>query len=100
MKVPDFSVMDSDTRFEAVLGQATKTVTPSPKNAAAPKPRTLRAPDGTALADVRSTAKAVTLNIPARSAPEFGAWLNHHAQDVITELHDRWQKDRSEDAGS
>ncbi len=101
MNRPEFCGLDSDARFDVVLKHAMAPMAaPKTKSPPVEKPRTLRAPDGSALADIRSTAKAVTLNIPTRSAAEFGAWLNTHAEDVIKDLHDRWQKDRSEDTGS
>ncbi len=89
--------LDSDARFEAVLTAAqtlpeARTAPPAPA-----RPRVLRRADGTAIADIRRSARGVTLTIPARSAEAFGSWLDSHAEALLTELHDRWQKDRSED---
>ncbi len=96
---PEFPAQSSDDRFEAVLRHAlSKPDVPEPPAPA--KPRTLRTPDGTALADIRTTPRGVTLNIPARSAGAFGAWLDAYAEDLITDLHDRWQKEQSEDPDS
>ncbi len=94
MRGPDFIKGESDARFEAVYKRATSQAkTPS---ATAAKPRTLRGADGQALADIRTTTKGVTLNIPARTAEGFDAWINTNAEALVSELHDRWQKDRSE----
>ena len=91
----EYALMNSDTRFEAILERALH----KPAKAAAKplKPRTIRGKDGTALAEVRATGKAIAVNIPTKTAPEFGAWINHNAETLIQELHDRWKKDGSED---
>ncbi len=95
MRGPDFIKGNSDARFEAIFARATQT----PKAKAAPpaKPRTLRSTDGSPLADIRATAKGVTLNIPSRTAEGFDVWVNSNAETLLNELHDRWQKNRSED---
>jgi len=59
------------------------------------RPRTLRHPDGTALGDIRATPRGVTLNIPTQGG--FETWINTHAEEVLADLHDRWQKQRDED---
>lgn len=95
MRGPDFVKGDSDARFEAIYKRATSVA--KPQSAPPAKPRTLRCPDGKALADIRATTKGVTLNISARSAVGFDAWINSNAEALVIELHDRWKKDRSED---
>ena len=87
MKTPDFAVLNSDARFEAALKRAAP---PKTVKASTTKPRTLRTRDGKALADIRQTTKGVTLNIPARTADGFDAWINAHAESVLQDLHDRW----------
>jgi len=90
----EFATLDSDARFDKVFSLAANKRRPADKSAAA-KPRTLRSVDGTAIADIRSTRRGVTLNIPARDG--FDAWIAEHAETLISDLHDRWQKERSED---
>ncbi|WP_170431536.1 plasmid partitioning protein RepB [Ruegeria arenilitoris] len=95
MNRPEFLTLDSDQRFEAVLKHVQKK--PSASKPAAAKPRTLRDAAGKALADVRLTNRGVTLNIPSRTADGFDAWFETNAETLITELHDRWKNERSED---
>lgn len=95
MNRPDFLTLDSDQRFEAVLKHVQKK--PSASKPAAVKPRTLRDAAGKALADVRLTNRGVTLNIPSRTAEGFDAWFETNAEALITDLHDRWKNERSDD---
>ncbi|WP_166418276.1 plasmid partitioning protein RepB [Cochlodiniinecator piscidefendens] len=92
MNRPEFAQLDSDGRFEAIYARASHKPDPEATTAAPTpsKPRTLRAPDGKAIADIRSTKRGVTLNIPARTADGFDQWFEGHADDVIKELHARW----------
>lgn len=90
---PDFANLDSDGRFEAVLKRARdREPTRSPRKRA----QALRAEDGRPLGEIRTTGKSITLTVP-NSGDGFGAWLGENAQDLVRELHDRWQKRRSED---
>lgn len=94
MNTPDFGPLNSDARFEAVFARATQT-TQTIKPAKA-KPRTLRSADGKAVADIRATARGVTLNIPARTADGFDTWIASNAEALLIDLHDRYKK-QSED---
>lgn len=89
MKTPDFSVGNSDTRFEAAFARAK--AAQKTKRAPAPKPRTLRDTDGKALADIKTTPRGVTLNIAGRTANGFDTWINGNAEALLQELHDRWK---------
>ncbi|MCA0997152.1 plasmid partitioning protein RepB [Alloyangia pacifica] len=95
MRAPGFDALDSDARFDAVYGatQRKTTVAKPP----APRPRSLRAHDGTALAEIRSTARGLTLTVPSKTADGFDRWLDARAEEIIQDLHDRWQSTRSED---
>ena len=94
MNTPDFATLNSDARFEAVFKRASQQ---APKAAKAPaKPRTLRSADGKALADIRTTARGVTLNIPSRTADGFDTWIASNAEALLIDLHDRYKK-QSED---
>ncbi len=96
MSRPDWGELTSDERFEAIFAQASAVPdkeTPAPKEAA--KPRTLRARDGKALADIRSGERGVTLTVSARTAEGFDKWLDAHAEELLQEIHDRWQKTRA-----
>lgn len=96
MRTPDFLPLDSDGRFEAVFERANRK--PEKKIATTPppdKPRTLRSADGKPLADIRANRRGVTLNVTAKASDGFDVWLNAHAETLLQEIHDRWQKERS-----
>ena len=92
-RTPDFLTYDSDGRFDAAFARAVGKTKKQPKAPA--KPRTLRGKDGKALADIKSTTKGVTLNVSARTADGFDAWLNDNAETLLQEIHDRWQQQRA-----
>lgn len=95
MKTPDYAQLNSDARFEAVFKRATQT--PKAPKPGVTKPRTLRDAQGRALADIRTTARGVTLNIPSRTADGFDIWIASNAEALLADLHDRWKNERSED---
>lgn len=92
MKTPDYAVLNSDARFEAVFTRATQA--PKATKPARAKPRTLRSADGKALADIRTTARGVTLNVPARTADGFDTWIADNAEALLIDLHDRYKSSR------
>lgn len=94
MNTPDFATLNSDARFEAALARAEQAS--QPKQAKPAKPRTLRSADGNALAELRSTAKGVTLVVPARGSEGFDIWFQRNAETALRELHDRWKADGTE----
>lgn len=96
MNAPEFDQMDSDARFEAVFSRASRSTCQTAKRPP-PKPRTLRDASGNALGDIKTTTKGVTLNISAKGADGFDDWINGNAEALLQDLHDRWQKTRSED---
>ncbi|MGX9857550.1 plasmid partitioning protein RepB (plasmid) [Limimaricola variabilis] len=53
--------------------------------------------DGQKLAELRRDTMAVTLKISRREQPEFGAWLEDRAEDILRRLHAEWTgtQDRS-----
>lgn len=96
MSQADWEGFNSDERFEAIFAEASA----QPEKAAASpapsaKPRTLRSRDGKALADIRSGKRGVTVTVPARAAEGFDTWLDAHAEELLQEIHDRWQKTRA-----
>ena len=95
MARPDWGSLTSDDRFEAIYACAST----RPEKAAAPapsaKPRTLRSRDGKAVADIRSGKRGVTVTVPSRAAEGFDTWLDAHAEELLQEIHDRWQKTRA-----
>jgi ParB family chromosome partitioning protein len=90
MNTPEFLPLNSDARFDAVYERAMRVQTSKKSAPSKTKPRTLRTRDGKALADIKSTPRGVTLNIPARTAGGFDTWINENAEALLADLHDRW----------
>lgn len=90
---PELRPMSSDARFEAVFERAAGKGKTAPRKA--PAPRKLRAADGSALGDIRSGRKGITLTITAQDG--FAAWLETEADTVIQDLHTRWKTQQDED---
>ena len=96
MNRPEWGALTSDERFEAIFARASANpAKKAPSPTASAKPRTLRSRDGKALADIRSGKRGVTLTVPARAAEGFDTWLDAHAEELMQEIHDRWQKTRA-----
>ncbi|MFW8635586.1 plasmid partitioning protein RepB [Cribrihabitans pelagius] len=94
MRTPGFLEHDSDGRFEAVLKRALNTPA-EPKPAPAPSAaRPLQGTNGAAIAGIKSTARGITLTIPAKGTAGFDAWFDAHAEEILRELHGRWQQDQ------
>ncbi|QAX31914.1 plasmid partitioning protein RepB [Leisingera sp. NJS204] len=93
---PDFTTYDSDGRFEAVLKHA-RNVPQEPEPAPAPpKVRALPGNGGAEVAGIKTTAKGITLTISAKDTPGFDTWFDAHAEEIMEELHGRWQQDQPE----
>lgn len=86
----------SDARFEQVLAWATgkrREVKP-PSRPDVPAKRRLTTPGGDRLADIRRGKSGLTVTIPAGGADGFDAWLDRHAESLLTDLHARWQAEQ------
>ena len=42
---------------------------------------------GELLGEIRNSGRDVTLKVDFRKSPEFGAWLDTHAGEVLRDLH-------------
>lgn len=87
----------SDARFEQVLAWATGGPTPRRAKAPAPPARKIATRDGRMLGRVRRGTEGVTVTLPSKEAPGFGAWVDAHAEALLQELHDRWMNEQSEE---
>ena len=93
---PDFLSNDSDGRFEAVLKRAQNTPQAPKEAPAPPKSRALTGSNGSEVAGIKTTAKGITLTISGKHAPGFDTWFDTHAEEIMAELHGRWQQDQPE----
>ena len=63
----------------------------------APPALTLSHGDGTKLAEMRETARALTLKLSKTETPEFARWLSANAEAELTRLYDTWRAGNSAD---
>lgn len=52
--------------------------------------------EGRKIGRFKSSAKAISLEVSRREAPEFGQWLEENTDEAVRILHERWQKSRGE----
>jgi len=85
----------TDERFarlsEAVSRKLTRQTPPKPL------PLTLSHKDGTRLAEVNETARAVTIKLSKADAPEFVRWLSENAETELSRLYETWQSSEKRD---
>lgn len=53
--------------------------------------------DGTALAEVKETARALTFKLSKSEAPEFSQWMRDNAEVEFTRLYEAWQSEQKPD---
>ncbi|MEL6683494.1 MAG: plasmid partitioning protein RepB [Pseudomonadota bacterium] len=75
--------------FEAVLAKLEPAASPAPQQTKAKSTARTVALRGPAASTLKQTAKGVQINIPHGG---FADWLADQAEDVLTELHDRWER--------
>lgn len=83
----------SEDRFAAVTAAAAQSVK-APVTESATE---ITAQDGTSLAEIKETARAVTIKLSKSNTPEFAQWLRTNAQAELTRLYEASQSDRKSD---
>lgn len=89
--MPFDTVASSDARFE-MLAAAVAGRQQNPPRASGASP--VIHGDGTRIAELRSTARALTLKLSRSDAPGFADWLEANAEDELLRLYDRWTSQR------
>ncbi|MGY3670846.1 plasmid partitioning protein RepB (plasmid) [Marinovum sp. KMM 9989] len=89
------SVPSSDDRFARVSdavaqnGKAAKV--------AAPAAQIVRSDDGTALAEIKDSPRALTLKMSKTDAPEFTQWMRDNADFELKRLYEAWKSGQQSD---
>jgi ParB family transcriptional regulator, chromosome partitioning protein len=86
MKGLSLDGLTSDQRFARISDAATKR-----KPDERPPALQITSEDGTQLAELSETARAVTLKLSKSSAPAFSRWLHDNAEAELTRLYKAWQ---------
>lgn len=93
MAFPD--TLPSDDRFARVSDAVAASLRSAPLSSAPALPLTHA--DGTKLAELRETARALTLKLSKSDTPEFARWLRDNAQAELTRLYDTWRAGKTTD---
>ena len=89
------AIAQSDDRFARLSAAATR------HRKAAPPSRThalsVTADDGTPLAEITDTARALTLKLSKTQTPEFARWMHENAETTLKRLYQAWQTGENPD---
>lgn len=88
---PQTQALGSDERFAAVVTLASKATQPDPTSQPAPPALSVLAADGSRIADIKDSPRALTLRFAGADQPGFTAWLRENASAEILRLYERWQ---------
>ncbi|WP_428929309.1 plasmid partitioning protein RepB [Marinibacterium sp. SX1] len=86
----------SDDRF-ALLADAVTAALAQPVTRSAPPALSVLSADGTRLAEIKETPRALTLKMSKSDAPEFTRWMRENAEAELKRLYEAWQADNSAD---
>jgi len=86
----------SDARFALVCDVVLNRL-PPPATRSAPPALSIRLGDGTQLAEIRETPRALTLKLSKSDAPDFARWMRDNAETELTRLYEAWQSDHKPD---
>lgn len=88
----------SDDRFSMISDAITQALKPKAAGKQAPSPTlSIKLSDGTALAEVKETARALTFKLSKSDAPEFAQWMRNNAEAELTRLYEAWQSEQKSD---
>ena len=88
----------SDDRFGMISDAVTqKLKTKATDKRAAPPTLSITLGDGTALAEVKETARALTFKLSKSDTPEFAQWMRKNAEAELTRLYEAWQSEQKPD---
>jgi len=89
---------NSDDRFSMISDAITQALKPKAAGKQAPYPTiSIKLSDGTALAEVKETSRALTFKLSKSDAPEFAQWMRNNAEAELTRLYEAWQSEQKPD---
>lgn len=88
----------SDDRFGLISDAVARALTAKATAKPAPSPTlTVKLGDGTVSAEVKETARALTVKLSKSEAPEFVQWVRDSAEAELTRLYEAWQSAQTPD---
>lgn len=88
----------SDDRFGMVSDAFAQALKSKAANKQAPYPSlSIKLSNGTALAEVKETARALTFKLSKSEAPEFVQWMRDNAETELTRQYEAWQSEQKPD---
>ena len=92
------AIASSEDRFGKVSDAVTRSLRNDKSQAQAPSPTlSITLGDGTALAEVKDTARALSIKLSKTETPEFARWMRDNAQAELTRLYKAWQSGQKQD---
>jgi ParB family chromosome partitioning protein len=89
---------NSEGRFGMVSDAITQALKSKAADKQAPSPTLfIKLSDGTALAEVKETARALTFKLSKSEAPEFAQWMRNNAKVELTRLYEAWRSEQKPD---
>lgn len=89
------SVRSSDDRFALISDAVTRAVKTRAADRPGPSPGlSVTSSDGTRLAEVKETARALTVKLSKSETPEFARWMRDNAEAELKRLYEAWQSEQ------
>lgn len=89
---------NSEDRFGKISDAVTRATQKAPTELSAPSPAlSITLDDGTALAEMKETARALSIKLSKSENPEFARWMRNNAEAELTRLYRAWQSDLKSD---
>ncbi|AZV80839.1 plasmid partitioning protein RepB (plasmid) [Parasedimentitalea marina] len=88
----------SDDRFAVINNAVVRALKPQAPDELAPSPTlSITLGDGPALAEIKETARALTVKLSKTDAPDFVRWMRDNAEAELTRLYETWQSGQGTD---
>ncbi|PLS21229.1 plasmid partitioning protein RepB [Neptunicoccus cionae] len=89
------AIASSEDRFGKVSDAVTRSLRNDTSEAQVPSPTlSITLGDGTALAEVKDTARSLSIKLSKTETPEFARWMRDNAEAELTRLYKAWQSEQ------
>ena len=89
---------NSEDRFGLISDAITQTLKSKTTDQPTASPTlSIKHRDGTALAEVKETARALTFKLSKTETPEFAQWMRNNAEAELTRLYEAWKSEQNPD---